>query len=133
MSPLKVSVPLGVIMAIALVAPNSRAQDTCCSLTYHDVHCSSPGCQGHVQYEACQETDNGIFAYGPTDEKCCTFTEEAYYPSDQICQIVAPVAQVQKARAQEQERYVYLRSCSGKYVILRTHIAGYGQTPRAGS
>lgn len=121
---------LAMIAATALAATNSRAQImTCCSLSYHDVHCSSPGCQGHVQYEACKEVDNGIFAAGPTDEKCCTFTEQAYYPSDQICQIVAPVGQVQKAHAQQQEeRFVYFRSCSGSMQTER-----YVQSTRAGS
>lgn len=116
---------------IVLAATNSQAQDICCQPLLHELHCSSPGCSGSIYYESCQEVTNGVWAGGPNNVGCCSFTEQAYQVSNNQCYYVAPVALVRSTRVEE--HYTYFRTCSGKYVILHPQVGEYIRSAQAGS
>lgn len=123
---------VAVLTTLVLTATNSHADQTCCQLTLHFLHCSSPGCTGSIQYYSCQEVTSGVWANGPNSLGCCTFTQDGYLSLDQLCFEVAP-AQLREGRIEGQAHYVYFRTCSGKYVILRPQIEEFGRSPQAGS
>lgn len=91
---------------IVLAATNSQAQDICCQT-------------------------NGVWAGGPNNVGCCSFTEQAYQVSNNQCYYVAPVALVRSTRVEE--HYTYFRTCSGKYVILHPQVGEYIRSAQAGS